>query len=129
MLRTRRESAASDASIPLSSSAFILSTPASAVSTSSPFTSTTISAQGRTTQSVPNSAISTSSSAISAGLGGGVNISAWAANSSVMGVAGPRERSESQSTEASARRSMILQDRDRDDGVNVGESAGNSGMR
>lgn len=49
---------------------------------------------------------------------GGVNISSWAAGTT---VAGPRERSESQSTTASTRRALVADDRD--DSIRVGESA------
>ena len=51
-------------------------------------------------------------------------VGAWAAGTS---VAGPRERSESQSTTASSRRGPVGEDRD--EVVRVGESAGNAGLR
>lgn len=52
---------------------------------------------------------------------GGLNVSQWAAGAS---VAGPRERSESQSTTASSRRPLHAEDRD--DTIRVGESAANT---
>lgn len=58
---------------------------------------------------------------------GGMSVSAWAAGTSGASVAGPRERSESQSTTASSRRGLPVEDRD--DGVRVGESANNAGLR
>lgn len=65
----------------------------------------------------------------------GVSVSAWAQQATGTSVAGPRERSESQSTTASSRRGgggggggqSVLEDRD--EVVRVGESAGNSGLR
>lgn len=53
--------------------------------------------------------------------GGGVNITSWAAGTT---VAGPRERSESQSTTASTRRALTAEDRE--DSIRVGESAANT---
>lgn len=56
------------------------------------------------------------------------NVSAWAANTAgTVGssVAGPRERSESQSTTASSRRPDAM---DREDSIRVGESAANVGL-
>ncbi|GAB7350608.1 hypothetical protein MBLNU459_g1176t1 [Dothideomycetes sp. NU459] len=53
----------------------------------------------------------------------GLNVSAWAAGTS---VAGPRERSESQSTTASSRPGIAGEDRD--DVVKVGESAATVGI-
>ena len=58
------------------------------------------------------------------GYGSEGRVGAWAAGTS---VAGPRERSESQSTTASSRRGPVGEDRD--DVVKVGESAGNAGLR
>ncbi|KAF4550924.1 Hypothetical protein D9617_15g042770 [Elsinoe fawcettii] len=61
---------------------------------------------------------------------GGVNLSAWAAQQGIGGVAGPRERSESQSTEASVRRHLAgTTQEERDEAVKVGESAGSKGVR
>lgn len=53
----------------------------------------------------------------------GMNVSAWAAGTT---VAGPRERSESQSTTASSRPGITPEDRD--DVIKVGESAANVGI-
>lgn len=53
---------------------------------------------------------------------GGVNITSWAAGTT---VAGPRERSESQSTTASSRRALTVEDRE--DSIRVGESAASAG--
>lgn len=56
---------------------------------------------------------------------GGHGVAAWAANTGgIGGVAGPRERSESQSTTASSRRGLGLTE----DEVRVGESASNAGV-
>lgn len=52
-----------------------------------------------------------------------MNVSAWAAGTT---VAGPRERSESQSTTASSRPGITPEDRD--DVIKVGESAANVGI-
>ncbi|TKX26354.1 hypothetical protein C1H76_1316 [Elsinoe australis] len=63
---------------------------------------------------------------------GGVNVSAWAAQSSGTGTGNgsARERSESQSTEASVRRQLAgVSQEERDEAVKVGESAGSAGMR
>ncbi|EME41420.1 hypothetical protein DOTSEDRAFT_73739 [Dothistroma septosporum NZE10] len=55
----------------------------------------------------------------------GLGVAAWAANTGgVGGVAGPRERSESQSTTASSRRGLGVTE----DEVRVGESASNAGV-
>lgn len=55
----------------------------------------------------------------------GLGVAAWAANTGgVGGVAGPRERSESQSTTASGRRGLGVTE----DEVRVGESASNAGV-
>lgn len=51
-------------------------------------------------------------------------VAAWAANTGIGGVAGPRERSESQSTTASSRRGIPV-----DEDVKVGESASGLGAR
>ncbi|PNS20765.1 hypothetical protein CAC42_2696 [Sphaceloma murrayae] len=62
----------------------------------------------------------------------GVNVGAWAAGQGggIGGVAGPRERSESQSTEASVRRQLAgMSQEERDEAVKVGESAGSAGVR
>ena len=58
--------------------------------------------------------------------GGGSGVGLWAAGTS---VAGPRERSESQSTTASSRRGGAVIGEDRDEVVRVGESAGSAGLR
>lgn len=56
--------------------------------------------------------------------GTGVGVAAWAGNDGgVGGVAGPRERSESQSTTASSRRGVQAEDE-----VRLGESAGSVGI-
>lgn len=55
---------------------------------------------------------------------GSAGIAAWAAGSGVGGVAGPRERSESQSTTASSRRGIAAEEE-----VRVGESASSLGAR
>lgn len=52
-----------------------------------------------------------------------MSVSAWAAGTT---VAGPRERSESQSTTASSRPGVTTEDRD--DVIKVGESAANEGI-
>ena len=51
-------------------------------------------------------------------------VAAWAADGGIGGVAGPRERSESQSTTTSSRRGLV----GTEDDVKVGESAGNAGI-
>ncbi|KAF2226299.1 hypothetical protein BDZ85DRAFT_315846 [Elsinoe ampelina] len=96
--------------------------------------------------SAPGQVASTPASVLGTGTGagageriagpGGVNVSAWAAaQGSVAGVAGPRERSESQSTEASVRRRQVeggmgeTTQEERDEVVGVGESAGSKGVR
>lgn len=57
--------------------------------------------------------------------GAAAGIAAWAANDGgVGGVAGPRERSESQSTTASSRRGIGIADEE----LRLGESAGSLGM-
>lgn len=57
--------------------------------------------------------------------GAAAGIAAWAANDGgVGGVAGPRERSESQSTTASSRRGVGVADEE----LRLGESAGSLGM-
>ena len=61
---------------------------------------------------------------------GAAGIAAWAAgNGGVRGVAGPRERSESQSTTTSSRRGMVGGAASvGEDEVRFGESAGNVGI-
>lgn len=57
----------------------------------------------------------------------GLGVAAWAANDGgIGGVAGPRERSESQSTSASSRRGVVPGVTD--DDLRVGESASNVGV-
>jgi hypothetical protein len=57
----------------------------------------------------------------------GLGVAAWAANDGgIGGVAGPRERSESQSTTASSRRGIVPGVTDED--VRVGESASSVGV-
>ncbi|KAG8626613.1 hypothetical protein KVT40_005558 [Elsinoe batatas] len=111
-LRRRRESGTSEA-MSLSTPGQVASTPASVLGTG-----TGVAIGDR----IPGS--------------GGVNVSAWAAaQGSVAGVAGPRERSESQSTEASVRRRQgegglgETTQEERDEVVGVGESAGSKGVR
>lgn len=61
--------------------------------------------------------------------GAAAGIAAWAAgDGGVRGVAGPRERSESQSTTASSRRGLVGGMTIGEDEVRFGESAGNVGI-